>query len=186
MSRVLNASQQAILEGNPYFVERLLEIQTPDVSYYYTSGSVDVAVDTGTSGGSQTFLANNGVEVIGDISEIYELSINELIIQIGDVGDVIFDNMVRASTSYDFARTNVQIYLLFRHPQTYAAYASETMNIFKGGISKIDITRSETDSVINLRIASKFARFDNVNGRNTSDYAQGLITTGLVWGNING
>lgn len=182
MARTLTAGQQSAIEANPYRAERLLELQTPAGSYYYTTGQFDVSASTATSGGSQTYLASNGIEIFGDIVENYELGITELQINIGDVSDTIYDNITRTANTYDYQKTAVNLYWLFRDPSTGVADTSNIITLFQGSISKLDSARTADDFILIIRASNNFTNFDLVNGRKTSDFVQNTYT--VYWGGL--
>ena len=184
MARTLTSGQQTALEANPYRLEKLLEVQTPAGSYYYTTGQFNVDASTDTSGGTQTYLRANGVELFGDIVENYDLGINELQINIGDVSDTVYDNITRTSNDFDFQRTAVNVYWLFRDVSTGVPDTSNIITLFKGVITKLDSLRTDDDFILIVRAANKFSNFDLVNGRRTSDFIQGQNTYAVYLGGV--
>lgn len=182
MARDLTSIQQTLLSSNPYRVEKLIEIQTPGGSFYFTTGQFDVSLSTDTSGGTQTYLQENGVEIVGNIREYYTLVKNEISITIGDVSDLVFDDIIRLADDYDYQNTAVNIYLLFRDPNTGSAYTSETVDLFRGTISSVQVLRNEQDVRIDIRVTNQFANFDYKNGRKTSDFVNDKVANQINWG----
>jgi len=185
MARDLTANQQSRIQDNPYRAERLVELQTPAGSYYYTTGDFDVSASTDTSGGTQTYLANNGIEMFGVIAETHNLAVNTIQISIGDVDDTIYDNIVRQTNDYDFQRSLVNIYWLYRSVSSGVAYSSDIITLFQGVIAKVDYNRTETDAVLNINANSRFSNFELINGRRTSDFVKGQFATTVKWGNLS-
>ena len=187
MARTLDATQQGLLENNPFKVERLLEIKTPAQNYFYTTGSEQVSVNTGTSGSLAAFLPANGIEVLGDINELHEINLNEIDIIIGDVGDVLYDNLTREASSppYTFGQTDINIHLLMREPNTNFAYTTNTIPLFLGSVSKLTANRTTTTFTLNIRATNRFAQINSVNGRLTSKFF-GNTPELINWGNVNG
>lgn len=184
MARDLTANQQSRIQDNPYRVERLVELQTPAGSYYYTTGEFDVSATTATGGGAQTYLANNGIEMFGEIVETHNLAINEIQISIGDVSDTIYDNITRQANDYDFQRSLVNIYWLYRNASSGVAYSSDIITLFQGVMASVNFNRTETDAVLNIRANSRFSNFSLSNGRRTSDFVKGQFATTVKWGNL--
>jgi len=180
MSRGLNTDQVSNLQLNPYRLERLIEIKTPSTDYYYTTGTGDVTVTTPTSG-SQTFLAENGVQLFGEIGEIYDFGVNEIVVQIGDVSNTVYAELTRAANNFDFPRTEVHIYMAFRSVTT-GLVSSDIINLYSGQVYKIDATRDTEELAINLRCSSQFSNFAAVNGRSVSDFPGSLIQSNLQFG----
>jgi hypothetical protein len=185
MARDLTVNQQSRISDNPYRSERLVEIQTPSGSLYYTTGQYNVNVSTETSGGAQIFNAFHGIELIGNLNEQYQVGINEIVISIGDVEDNVYDIITRTAQNYDYQRTLVNVYWLYRNVANTIPYSSDIITLFQGTIKSIDINRTEEDSVINIRASNNFTNFDLVNGKKTSEFTNGQTATEFNWGSSN-
>lgn len=184
MARTLTSGQQTALEANPYRAERLLEIQTPAGSYYYTTGQFDVSASTATSGGTQTYQRAGAIEIFGEITEAYDLGINELQITVSDISDVLYDNVTRTSNDFDFQRTAINLYWLFRNVSTGVADTSNIITLYQGVITKLEAVRTEDNFVLVIRAANKFSNFDLINGRKTSDFSAGQNTYPVYLGGV--
>lgn len=181
MARTLTAAQQSSLTANPFRAERLIEIITPDTTLRYTTGQIPVSIilPDSTTG---TFESDHGLELLTDINELYDFGVTEVVLQIGDLSDVVYDDLVRASTLFDFTRTQVNIYLLFRDVTTTLPYANDYITLFSGFVVKLDVRRTPNDLVINLRANNQFANFDKVNGRKTSSLPGALTADKIEFG----
>jgi len=184
MARDLTSNQQALLSANPFRVERLIEIQTSAGSYYFTTGQHDVVASTDTSDGGKTYVANNSVTLNGIVREYYTLAINEITIDIGDVTNTLYDNLIRPDNNYDFTNTEVNIYLLFRDPTTGAPQTSDIINLYKGSINRINVLRTKSTSVIQISITNKFGNFDKTVGRRSSNFTKAKTAGQINWGNV--
>jgi len=188
MARDLSSDQQNNLTDNPFYIEKLLSIATPSGNFYYTTGEFNTDQDTQHGFGVQTYTATNGVEIVGNISELYELNLNEIQITIGDVSDVVYDALTQESalSQYRYTQTNVYIDLLFRELSSGLGTAPKStgvvMPLFDGNISKINGTRTTTDFALTLLITNKFAGLRSTNGRKTSTFSS-ATTDKVNWGN---
>jgi hypothetical protein len=182
MARDLTANQQSRLEDNPYRSERLIEILTPATNYFYTTGDINVDVLTDTNGGTSTYLSNMPVEVITELTELYEPGLNEVGITISDISNSLYDNVIRLNNNYDYQKTELNIYLLFRNISTGVAYTSDVITLFRGNVYKVDTSRTASNLTINIRANNYFNNFLGVNGITTADFPQGLITDNIDWG----
>ena len=120
MSRGLNATQEALVELNAYLVENLIEIG----STYYTDGTIDVDVETTTSGGVVTFSANSKLDEVGSVEEKSYFSNVKIAI-----------TFIGADLSTQLAFTNgtrVVIHKMFRDVSTGAVVATDPIRIFDG------------------------------------------------------
>ena len=182
MARDLDENQQAVLATNPFRVERLVEIQTPAGTYYYTTGQHDVAASTDTSAGTVTYVAANGIKLNGIVRDYYQLAINEITLDIGDVGNVVYENIVRTQNNYDFTNTEVNIYLLFRNPTNGAPQTNAIVTLYKGAINKISAVRTDSENTILISVTNKFGNFDKTVGRRTSEFTKAATAGRINWG----
>lgn len=182
MSRGLTENQQTRLSNNPYRAERLIEILTPGANYFYTTGDIDVDVLTDTNGGTSTYLANMPVELVTVITELYEPGLNEVGVVITDISNTLYTNITRINNNYDYQRSKLNIYMLFRDVETGTAYTSDVITLFRGNVYKVDAERTNTNLTINIRANNYFNNFLGTNGLTTSDFPKGLITDAIDWG----
>jgi len=182
MARDLTANQQSRLADNPYRAERLIELQTPDTNYFYTTGDKNIDVSTDTSFGTQTFLANMPVELVTELVELYEPGLNEVGITISDISNSLYSDVTRINDNYDYQKTELNIYLLFTDISTGTAYTSDVITLFRGNVYKVDALRNENNLTINIRANNVFSNFIGVNGLTTADFPQGMITDDIDWG----
>lgn len=182
MSRGLTANQQTRLTANPYRAERLIEILTPSQNYFYTSGDANVDALTDTNGGTQTYLANHPVELVTELVELYEPGLNEVGITVTDISNSIYANITRLNNNFDYLKTSLNIYLLFRDVSTGTAYTDDIITLFQGNVYKIDTSRTQDNLTINIRANNSFGNFIGTNGLTTADFPQGLITDDIDWG----
>lgn len=188
MARDLSADQKTNLTDNPFYIEKLLTINTPSGNFYYTTGEFNTEQDTQHGFGLQDYVADNGVEIVGNLNELYELNLNELQITIGDVSDTVYDAITQESavSQYAYTNTNVYIDLLFRELSSGLGTAPKSTGVvipvFDGSISKINGVRTATDFVLTLMITNKFAGLRSTNGRKTSNFSS-ATTDRVNWGN---
>lgn len=183
MSRDLTANQQSRLEDNPYRAERLIEILTPDTNYFYTTNDLNVDVLTDTNGGTSTYVANMPVELVTEITELYEPGLNEVGIRISDISNSVYNDITRVNDNFDYQKTELNIYLLFRNASTGVAFTSDVITLFRGNVYKVDTTRTTNNLTINIRANNYFSNFLGTNGFTTADFPEGLITDNIDWGN---
>lgn len=183
MSRGLTVDEQSRLSDNPYRSERLIEILTPATNYFYTTGDVNIDALTDTNGGTQTYIANHPVEIITELNELYEPGKNEIGVRISDIGNNFYDDMIRVANNYDYFKTELNIYLLFRNISTGVAYTSDIITLFKGNVSSIDANRNISNLVINIKATNVFSSFIGVNGRKRSDFIEGITSDTIDWAN---
>lgn len=182
MARDLTANQQSRLTDNPYRAERLIEILTPGANYFYTTGDKNIEALTDTNGGTQNYLANMPVELVTELTELYEPGLNEVGITISDISNSLYSNVTRLNNNYDYQRSDLNIYLLFRNVSTGVAYTDDIVTLFRGSVYKVDSMRNENNLTINIRANNSFSNFLGVNGKTTADFANGLVTDNIDWG----
>jgi hypothetical protein len=182
MSRGLTADQVTRLSTNPYRVERLIEILTPGANYFYTTGDVNVSASTNTSDGTKSYLANNGVELLIELQELYEPGANEMGVRLTDISGSLYSNITRFNNNYDYLKSSLNVYLLFRDVSTGSAYTSDIISLFQGSVYKIDANRDAVNLTLNVRANNLFANFVGVKGRSTSFFYDGMISENIAWG----
>lgn len=182
MSRGLTTNQNTRLSEQVYRSEKLIEIITPGTNYFYTTGDISVTTLTDTSLGTQTFLADNGVELFLDLKELYEPGLSEVGIEIGDVDGTIYEDITRVNNNYDFGRSTMNVYLLFRDIATGTPYTSDIITLFKGDVYKVDLNRDDTNMTINVRAHNLFSNFIGTNGLTVADFSNGITIDNIVFG----
>lgn len=194
MSRPLTSGQIQRLQDNPYIVDTLVEIG----SYFFTTGDKDVSMSTTTSGGTQTFTAINGLQVIGSIQELYKPSTSTVNLQFGTFDQSFVDDIANTQTVYlnatetsltrtehRYYDTDVVIHKLYRNAISTVPDTSNYITLFNGKVSGIDLTLTEDSQVLNIRTSSLFADFNRVISRSSIDFPYANQNEKIYWGYLD-
>lgn len=186
MSRGLTANQITNLQQNSYRIEELVEIYLTGQSFFYTTGSYNVAVSTPTSGGSQTFTPRSYISTIGEIVETFEAQATEVSLQferftVGGSDDAFLTYL----NSTDIINRRVVMYKLFRNTSTTAPDTTNGLiQVFDGVISGLDIEYGVDTYTWTLRMPGDFADYDKIRGRSTADIFGALTNKTVFWGSF--
>lgn len=180
MSRGLNATQIGFLEAKATAHEYLVEIlYTTASDLFYTTGSSNVAVSTATSGGSQTFIANNQVSLISDIEESYELTSSNITLEIATSDQTFLTNLAS-----EYKKAQVNVYVMFRNTTTNNADTTNIIQLFKGTISTFGVNGGTTQNIITINCSNNFTNFDTIYFQTASDIEPNPGGK-FYWGTIN-
>lgn len=194
MSRPLTSGQTTRLQDNPYIVDTLVEIG----NYFFTTGDKDVDLSTATSGGTQTFTADNSLQVFGSIAELYRPNTSTVNLQFGTFDQTFINNIANTQTVYltqsettltrvehRFYNTDVVIHKLYRNPLSQIPDTSNYITVFNGKISGIDTNISQDSQVLNVRVSSLFADFNRVKSRSSIDFPYANQNQKIYWGYLD-
>lgn len=179
MSRGLTTAQaNAVTNANNYQTEYLIDIATGQgTNYFYTTGFSDVTA-TSPVYGSQSYLSNNQIKLVGNLKESYDPNGNEITLQWSTT-----DTTLVGILQQKFLKTRIVISLLFRDPTTNAVVSNANILLYDGSATSLNVLGSSTEQIIELKSQSVFRNFDSVKKRTASDIQPVGLST-IYWGTI--
>lgn len=178
MPRGLNATQINFLNAQAAVYEYLVELTgTGFTSTYYTTGNNDVTVTTPTSG-SQTFVANNQIQVITNFIESYSL--------VGSSISLVFasaDTTLQTNLSTSFSKLTVNIYIMFRNTSTNVADTTNIIRMYSGYVTDYQTSGGINNHTITLQSNSLFSNFDNIAYKSINE-VEPYPGGGFYWGSV--
>lgn len=165
MPRTLSSNNLADLARSRFVVEDIIEFYLPAISLFWTTGNNNISLATATSGGTQSFVVNNGVRVVGDLKESFLITVNEftLILQTFDSANTILSGL---DTNLNQCR--LVVYKMFRDPDTNVADSSNLVNVFDGYATACSILGGTSAQVFQIQYRSIFNNFLGTKARTNS------------------
>lgn len=165
MPRTLTANNLTDLARTRFVVEDLIEFYLPNAARYWTTGNNNISLATATSGGTQSFVVNNGVKVVGDLKESFLITINEF--------TLILETFDSANTLLTGIDTNLNqcrlvVYKMFRDADTNVADSANLISIFDGYATACTIVGGSQAQVFQIQYRSIFNNFLGVKARTNS------------------
>jgi hypothetical protein len=165
MSRSLNASVITEIAKDSVQMCHLIKIDL-SVAQYMTDAAFDVPYD------GNTYTSSNYLMSMDSIEESSDVRVGSLSIELSSVGSTFLS----AFLSYPYIGKQVIIYRAFLN--STGSIIGVPVVMFDGRIDGFDMNETETDSSINLSVASHWSDFEKKAGRYTNTNSQSLYFTG--------
>jgi hypothetical protein len=164
--KILHADIISQLESDSFVYAELIEFQLSS-PLYLTTASYDIVTSTGTSGGSQTYLAQGKFLSYSGVRQTDELRINTVSLILSGSTST-FVNMVLQDR---YLHRTVQIYRAWINTTTRAIIQSPSL-VYSGTITGGDVTDTQTECTVTINTGNEFYDFDKIAGRQTNDGSQ--------------
>jgi len=161
MSRGIPQSVKNAFQDDGFYLATLIEM--------YRAGTRIAITDhqTPLTYASQQYAPSEYILEVGSTSESQELRINDMTLTLSGVGQ---DYIASFLNNSNFSADIVRIYRAVLNPDTDQVIGAFVA--FDGRISEYAISESESDSTVELTIASHWADFEKYNGRKTNQNSQ--------------
>ena len=166
MSRGLDANVVAILNSNSFITCELIEFEltTP---IYLTNAQFDIATDTATSGGTQTYIAQGSFMTYSGVREIDEVRVNNINISFSGATNTY----INIALNDNYLHRSFRIYKTYLNP-TDMTELVEPVLIYDGVVVGASVEEGPQESVVTFQTANEFYDFERTSGRKTNDGSQ--------------
>ena len=166
MSRGLDANVVAILNSNSFITCELIEFEltTP---IYLTNAQFDIATDTATSGGTQTYIAQGSFMTYSGVREIDEVRVNNINISFSGATNTY----INIALNDNYLHRSFRIYKTYLNP-TDMTELVEPVLIYDGVVVGASVEEGPQESVVTFQTANEFYDFERTAGRKTNDGSQ--------------
>ena len=166
MSRGLDANVVAILNSNSFITCELIEFEltTP---IYLTNAQFDIATDTATSGGTQTYIAQGSFMTYSGVREIDEVRVNNINISFSGATNTY----INIALNDNYLHRSFRIYKTYLNPTDMTELVDPVL-IYDGVVVGASVEEGPQESVVTFQTANEFYDFERTAGRKTNDGSQ--------------
>lgn len=172
MSRGLDASTVAILTSNTFITCELVEFEL-DTPIYLTNAQFDISTSTGTSGGTQTYIAQGSFMNYSGVREIDEVRINNVNVSFSGATNTY----INIALNDDFLHRSFRIYKTYLNSSDMTELVSPVL-IYDGVVIGSSVEESPGESMVTFQTANEFYDFERTAGRKTNDGSQQRLYPG--------
>ena len=166
MSRGLSSQTVDILSSNSFITCELIEFEL-DTPIYLTNAQFDIATETGTSGGTQTYIAQGSFMNYSGVREIDEVRINTVNVTFSGATNTY----INIALNDDFLHRSFRIYKTYLNAADMTELVDPVL-IYDGVVTGSSVEESPGESMVTFQTANEFYDFERTTGRKTNDGSQ--------------
>lgn len=166
MSRGLSQDVVDILSSRQFITAELVEINL-DTPLFFSSAQFDIETSTGTSNGTQTYIAQGSFIAYSGVREIDEVRVNNI--------NITFSGATQAflniALNDNYLHKEFRIYKVFFNSADMQLLTDPIL-IYDGEIIGASVEESVDESIVTLQSANQFYDFERVAGRRSNNGSQ--------------
>lgn len=166
MARSLPTGVAAILSSRAFITCELIEFEL-DTPLYLTTAQFDIAAETATSGGVQTYLAQGQFLMYSGVREIDEVRVNNINVTFSGATNTY----INIALNDNYLHRPFRIYKVFLNNSNMALLTDPVL-IYDGAITGASVEESQSESTVTFQTANEFYDFERQAGRRTNSGSQ--------------
>lgn len=166
MAKTLSAGVETEIGNTHYIAAELVEFEL-STPLYLTTAQFDVETSTGTSGGTQTYIAQGSFLGFSALGETSDLRINNITISFS----AATNTYVNIALNDNYLHRVIRIYKVWFNTADLSVIANPLL-LYEGTITGVNVVDTSSETTVNFDTSNQFYDFERTNGRKTNEGSQ--------------